>query len=181
MLKGLRIANLLLLNAALLAGPLAAQSRLPNGDAVKVAVVVKLVQFVTWPQSALPTADRPVEFCVLGKDHWVPLLKEAAHGESVNGHAIKVTRIERAPQAMTCHVLVIGAAVELDGMDVLEKLPILTISGEKTGQSQRAMVTLTIESGRTRFILDVERADRAHLRFSSKLLQLADAGLRGSP
>lgn len=181
MLKGFRLTNWLLLSAVLLTGPLAAQARLPNVDAVKVAVVVQLVQFVAWPQSVLPAANRPMEFCVLGKDPWVPLLQEAAQGESVNGHPIKITRIGKAPEALICQILVIGAAVEQEWLEVVAKLPILTVRVEDNGQPRGAMVNVTIESGRTRFKLDLERAEKAHIRFSSKLLQLAGVALRGSP
>lgn len=181
MLNRHSLMNRLLLSASLIALPLAAQARVQSADSVKVAVVVQLVQFVVWPQSALPAANRPLELCVLKNDDWLPLLEQAVRGESVNGHPIKVTGVEKVPEAFACHILVIGTAVEVAWLDVLEKLPILTIRGEKTGQSRRAMVTLRIEAGRTRFSLDVERADKAHLRFSSKLLQLADVAVRGSP
>lgn len=181
MLKRFRLTNLLLLSAALLAGPLAAQAKLPNADAVKAAVVVQLVQFIEWPKSALPAANRPVDLCVLGGDQWVPLLREAAQGESVNGHPIKITRIGKAPEALICHILVIGAAIEQEWLDLVAKLPILTVSGEDNGPARGAMVNLTIESGRTRFKLDLERAEKARIRFSSKLLQLAGVALRGSP
>ena len=179
MSNAFRVTGGLLMGTVLLALRLAAQDRGPNAEAVKVAMVVQLVQFVSWPPAALPSANRPLELCVLKNDDWFPL--QAVHGESVNGRPIKVTRIDKAPEALPCHILVIGATVEVSWLDVLEKLPILTIRGEKTGQSRRAMVTLSTEGGRTRFSLDVERADRAHLRFSSKLLHLADVALRDLP
>ena len=180
MFNGFRVTNRLLLSTVLLAAPLAAQPRIPNGDAVKIAVIVQLIQFVAWPPSSMPPDNGPLDLCVFGKDQWIPLLQEAAYGQLANGRPIKIQRIGKVPEALICHIVVVGGAVELDGVDALAKLPILTIRGDDGGRLEGAMVNITIESGRARFRLDQQRAEKAHIRFSSKLLQLAGAPMRGS-
>ncbi|MEP6539060.1 MAG: YfiR family protein [Bryobacteraceae bacterium] len=143
--------------------------------------MVQLLQFISWPHSAMPAGTRPLEFCVLGKEQWVPLLRQAVHGEMVNGHSIKVTPIEAAPEALICHILLLGSVMEKEWLDVVARLPILTIRGEDTGQPQGAMVNVSVASGRPRFQLDLDRARKAQIQFSAKLLQLSEVALRDSP
>lgn len=171
--KGLRVSAWLWLASALSAGPVSAQPRGPTEDAVKVAVVVKLVQFVSWPESAWPASGKPVSLCVLAKNQWIPFLQRAAQGEAVNGHPITVTRIGKAQEAHACQILVVGGTIGEEWLKLWGNSPILTVAADDTDQSFGAMVNLTVEGGRTRFKLNLELAGKAQIRFSSKLLQLA--------
>jgi hypothetical protein len=147
---------------------------------VKVAVLVKLIQFVTWPDSALPPNGKPVVLCVLAKDRWIPVLQQTVQGESLNDRSITVARITKAREASGCQILVVGGAIERESLEMWENWHVLTISDEDPFELRTSMVTLAIESGRTRFKLNLDLAERAHLRFSAKLLQLAAVVLRGT-
>jgi len=149
-------------------------------DAVKAAVLVKLIQFVTWPDSAWPSGGKPVSLCVLARDRWTPLLQQTVQGESLNDRPITVARITKAREASGCQVLVVGGAIERESMEMWQNWHILTISDDESFGQRTAMVSLSIESGRTRFKLNLELAEKAHIRFSAKLLQLAGVVLRGA-
>jgi hypothetical protein len=190
MFKGLKIPAWSLLICGVWSGSVSAQpkgsvsdgldpSRSPE-DAVKVAVVVQLVQFVAWPDAAWPTPGKPVVLCVLAKDEWVPLLEQSAQGESVRGHPIAVTRIGKPQEAHACQILVVGGRITQEWLDLWGTWPVLTVSGDGSSPARLAMVNLTIESGHARFKLNLELAVRAGIRFSSKLLQLAGAEARGA-
>ena len=159
----------------------AEQPRAVGGETeVKVAVLVKLIQFVTWPDSALPPGGKPVALCVLAKDQWIPLLQQTVQGESLNNRAITVARITKAREASGCQILVVGGAIERESLEMWENWHVLTISDDDPFELRTSMVTLAIESGRTRFKLNRDLAERAHLRFSAKLLQLAAVVLGGT-
>ena len=171
----------LLAGFALFVAPCPAEQRAPARDeeTVKAAVLVKLIQFVTWPESALPAAGKPVSLCVLEKDRWIPLLQQIVQGESLNDRPIVVTRITKAREGRQCQILVVGGAIERESMEMWQSSHVLTISDEDSFGLHTSMVSLNVESGRTRFKLNLDLAERAHLRFSAKLLQLAKVVLRG--
>lgn len=179
--KRLRFVLWLLAGFALSISPSPAEPRGParNEDTVKAAVLVKLIQFVTWPDSALPPAGKPVSLCVLEKDRWIPILQQTVQGEYLDDRPIVVTRITKARDASQCQILVVGGPIERESMEMWESLHILTISDEESFGLRTSMVSLNVESGRTRFNLNLDLAQKAHLRFSAKLLQLAKVILRG--
>jgi len=147
---------------------------------VKVAVLVKLVQFVTWPDSAVPPSGKPVSLCVLAKDRWIPLLQQTVQGESLHDHPITVIRITKIREASGCQILVVGGTVERESMEMWEKWHVLTISDDDSFRLRRTMIGLSIESERARFQLNLNLAETAGIRFSAKLLQLAGVVLRGA-
>jgi hypothetical protein len=171
----------LLAGFALYDAPSAAEERAParDEDTVKAAVLVKLIQFVTWPDSGFPAAGKPVSLCVLEKDRWIPVLQQTVQGESLNDHPIVVIRITKARDANQCQILVVGGAIERESMEMWESSHVLTISDEDSLGLHTSMVSLNVESGRTRFKLNLDLAQKAHIRFSAKLLQLAKVVLRG--
>jgi hypothetical protein len=133
----------------------------------------------------LARPGKPVLLCVLAKDEWIPLLERSAQGESVNGHPIAVTRIAKPPEAHACQILVVGGPIEREWLDLWGTWPLLTVSGDDQSHSRStmvnsAMVNLTVESGHTRFKLNLELAANAHIRFSSKLLRLAGVDAKGA-
>ena len=148
-------------------------------DTVKVAVLVKLIQFISWPDSAAIPAGNPATLCVLGKDRWIPLLQHATQGESLNDRPISVVRITKAREASACQILVVGGATERESLDLWQSWHVLTIGDDDSFGGRTTMVSLSIESGRTRFKLNLELAEKARVRFSAKLLQLAGVVSRG--
>ena len=97
----------------------------------------------------------------------------------MNDHPIVVARITKAREANQCQILVVGGPIEHESMEMWESSHVLTISDEDTFGLHTSMVSLIVESGRTRFKLNLDLAQRAHLRFSAKLLQLAKVVVRG--
>ncbi len=179
--KRFRLVMWLLAAFALSVSASPAEQQVParDEDTVKAAVLVKLIQFVTWPDSALPSAGKPVSLCVLEKDRWIPVLRQTVQGESLNDHPIVVTRITKAREANQCQILVVGGPIERESMEMWQSAHVLTISDEDSFGSHTGMVSLNVESGRTRFNLNLDLAQKAHIRFSAKLLQLAKVILRG--
>jgi len=150
-----------------------------DADTVKVAVIVKIIQFVTWPDFALPAVGKPMALCVLSKDRWIPLLQQTVVGESLDDRPIAVVRITKAREASACQILVVGGPIEREALETWEQWHVLTVSDDDSFALRTAMVSLSIESGRTRFKLNLNLAEKARIRFSAKLLQLAGVVSRG--
>jgi hypothetical protein len=182
MIKRFRLPTWLLAAVVFSAGLSQGEDRRPaeDEDTVKVAVLVKLIQFVSWPDAAAIPAGKPATLCVLGKDRWIPLLQHTVQGESLNDRPIAVTRITKAREASACQILVVGGAIERESLEMLQNSHVLTISDDEPYGVRATMVSLSSESGRTRFKLNLELAEKARVRFSAKLLQLAGVVSRGA-
>src|SRR3954471_476339 len=101
MIKRFRLATWLLAAVAFSVGASQGEQRrlAEDVDTVKVAVLVKLIQFVSWPDASAIPSGNPATLCVLGKDRWIPLLQQATQGESLNDRPIAVVRITKAREA----------------------------------------------------------------------------------
>ena len=182
MMQRFRLLTCLLAAVAFSVGFSQGEQRRPveDEDSVKVAVLVKLIQFVSWPESVAIPAGNPATLCVLGKDRWIPLLQQTVQGESLDDRPIAVVRISKAREASVCQILVMGGAAERESLEMWQSWHVLTISDDESFGQRTAMVSLSIESGRTRFKLNLELAEKARIRFSAKLLQLAGVVSRGA-
>lgn len=140
----------------------------------KAAFVLKLVNFVQWPDDASQHGDLVVGF--IGADETSDSLQRLASGKSVNGRKIVVRRLGHDGDLRSCHVIFVGASERKNIPAVLERLrgtSVLTV-GEADGFGQHGgIVNLLLNEGRIRFEVNPHAAERAHLQISSRLLSLA--------
>ncbi len=134
------------------------------------AMVIQLARFVEWPADTL-AASREFEFCIAGDDRLIRQLETAADRESIGGRPARVRRLTKQGELQGCRVVVLGAGSDRRLADVTE--PTLTISAETGFVDSGGMVELSVDRGTLSFQLNVKAAERARLRFSSRLLALA--------
>jgi hypothetical protein len=159
---------------SVLAVPPAGEAReAHSGDALKAHYLFNFLRFVEWP-SAAPTDNLTI--CFLG-DSGVVDEFSAAFGDKRLG-ARRLTSHRLAPaEVAACEVLYIDAA-QLSAMpDLLATQPpgILTVSDAPDFLNSGGIIALFADGGRLRFRISVNNARRAHLRISSRLLQLASS------
>jgi YfiR/HmsC-like len=167
---------LLAIAAVLLAGSgrdtLAQPSTIENR--LKAAVVSKFPQFVQWPDAAL-AGRSTLDLCIAPPDPFGDELDELVSGETLNGRALVVRRVERARDVDGCQVLVLPRRP--DGRHPLlataATRPILTIGDDESFLDAGGIVRLRVVGGRVRFEINAAAARTANLRISSQLLQLA--------
>ena len=141
--------------------------------AVKAAFVYNFVKFTEWP--ALP-AGAPIVACVVGDDEVASALVGIVRGHDISGHALEVRRPRDIATWPICNLLFIAdteAGRSARGLDLIAKLPVLTISDGKGFSRGAGIIELYVESGRMRFAINVDAAGRSELRLSSNLLELA--------
>lgn len=141
-------------------------------DRVKAAVVLQLTKFVEWPPRIGVAAS--IRVCVAGKEGWTPLLEEASKGQTIAGKPIQVQLVRSKSEAATCHILLLGPELkEATRLEIL-KTPALTISDIPGFSAEGGMVEIAVENGRVVFNLAPRTALRQGMRFSSKLIRLAN-------
>jgi hypothetical protein len=143
---------------------------------VKAAFLLNFTKFIQWPETSFETSDSPIAICVLGRDPFGSALDQLVAGESVNGRRVTIQRVQRAPSPKSCQVL-FAASVEKDVLKLLPDLGpgVLTV-GEGDGFLRGGgMITFVLENRRVRFEINQARAEKAGLKLSARLLNVAKA------
>jgi hypothetical protein len=144
---------------------------------LKAVFLFNFAQFVEWPASAFPEAETPLVIGVLGEDPFGSYLDETVRGETVNNHPLAVRRYRRVEDITACHILFVGRPEEGHLEQVLESLKgrnILTV-GDAEGFARRGgMIRFVTDHSRIRLHINLDAAEAAHLKLSSKLLRPAE-------
>ena len=146
---------------------------------VKAAFLLNFTKFVGWPPDAFADSHSPLAICVLGEDPFGNALNEIVRGEAVNGHAVTVQRIRRAPESKACQVLYF-AAPEREAVRLLADLGpgVLTIGEGDKFLREGGMIAFVIEDRRVRFDINQSAAAKAMLMLSSRLMMVARTVVR---
>jgi uncharacterized protein DUF4154 len=170
-----RVASIWLL-ASLMATPEVAAT---NGTdaapdvAVKAAFLYNFAKFAEWP--VLP-AGAPIAVCVVGSDGIAAAFADAVSGQTIGGHRLEVSRPQDSSAWRLCHLLFVADTEtrrSAAGLDGIKTLPVLTVSDDKGFARASGIIEFYVESGRMRFAINVDAAERSGLRLSSRLLGLA--------
>lgn len=146
---------------------------------VKAAFLLNFTKFVTWPPVAFAGADSPLAICVLGDDPFGSALNEMVKGEAVNGHAVTVQRIRRAPESKACQVLYLAASEREVGKVLADLGPgILTVGEGDKFLREGGVIAFIIEDRRVRFDISQNAAAKAMLLLSSRLMMVARTVVR---
>ena len=146
---------------------------------VKAAFVLKLVNFVQWPDAG----GRDLIIGFIGADATSDSLQKQVSGVSVNGRKVVVRRLGLDGDLKACQVVFVGASEGKNTQSVLDRVrgsSVLTV-GESAGFGQHGgMVNVLLNDGRIRFEVNPHAAEQAHLQISSRLLSLATIVTGGS-
>jgi hypothetical protein len=153
-----------------------AQGREASEFQVKAAFLYNFVKFVEWPSEATQGADAPITICIVGQDPFGSFLDDAIENKSVNGHKLAARRLKLGQNVRGCQVAFIGASEKSHVQSLLESLKassVLTV-GDTAGFAELGgVINFTMQESRVRFEINVNAAERAGLKISSKLLNLA--------
>lgn len=173
--------------ALLLALPAAAAAPAASEYDVKAAFLYNFTKFVDWPPEAFPDAGN-LKICVLGDDPFGKSLRSVA-GEQVGSHKLTVMQTDALARPAGCQILFISRSERERLPQILAAVgdaPVLTV-GDTSGFAERGVIiNFVLEGSKVRFEINIDSADRARIRISSKLLQLAkrivsNAGARPGP
>lgn len=177
---GLSIAALTLLGGTASFSPasFADETSARRENQLKAAYLFNFVKFVEWP-AAVPADVLTV--CFSGGDGVHDALASGIENKRVGTRRLAVRRLQDIGTAAGCNVLYLDAAVAPASprMSRENGPPILTVSDAKAFARNGGMIELFTDSNRLRFIINVDNAQKAGLRISSSLLQLAAAVEKG--
>jgi len=141
---------------------------------IKGAYLYNFAKFVEWPRGDLRTA---FTICLYGRNPFEGFLEEAVRGKLVHDLPIKIQRISGAGENWdACNLMFFGTASRAKVQSVLDRLRgrgVITIGESQAFAECGGMITLVVEGDRVRFDINLQAATDAHLKISSKLLELA--------
>lgn len=149
--------------------PAPAQAPLPD-DAVKAAVIYKVMLFTRWPGAP---ASAPLTLCVLGRDEVGALLPEL-EGRRIGERPLRVRGALGREAMQGCDAAYLAASERYRLDDPGTGSGLMTVVDCGLGLCQSgAILSLAVESGRLVFAVDRPRAERQGLEFSAQVLRLA--------
>jgi len=168
------IAGVLLLVSA---APLVRSEDTPPSEyKLKAAFLFNFAKFVDWPQSSFTNPQSAFRVCVLGKDPFGHLLDDALLNKKIADRTVLVERLKDKSEARHCQMLFVSAS-EAESLstvfDAVRGANVLLVGETPDFAASGGTIEFTLEDSRIRFIINTDAADRARLRFDSKLLALA--------
>jgi hypothetical protein len=159
-----------------------AQAVAPEYD-VKGAFLFNFTKFVEWPMAAFADEHSPLKLCVLGENPFGKALLKGLTESEVGGRKLIFTHLESANNLEACHVLFVSRS-ERDRLPQilagLHNAPVLTVGDMPAFLEQGGMVNFILEGSKVRFDVNLEAAEPAGLKISSRLLALAKH-VKGKP
>jgi hypothetical protein len=154
--------------------PRAAAGQTVSGSALKAAFLYNFVKFVEWPAAAADS--EPLVMCVTGDSGVATALDDMVRGRTVDGRRVVVRRVRIDVSARACQLLYVSgldgaAAATLIGQ--ISGSAVLTASDMENFARLGGVAEFFVDADRMRFAINVDSAQRAGLRVSSKLLGLA--------
>ena len=142
--------------------------------ALRAAFLYNFAKFTEWPGDLAPSS--PLTLCVLDDSAVEGALSELVGASPINGRAVIISRGPSGARLRACHLLYVGDTNSTRTAAILDELqgaPVLTVSDGADFIHSGGIIGLIVEDGRMRFAINPEAAQRARLRLSSRLLQLA--------
>jgi hypothetical protein len=147
-----------------------------SAPALRAAFMYNFAKFTEWPANVIPR-DQPIVFCVTTDDTpMAEALEQIVKGRAVGGHALAVRRVGLDNGVRACHLLYasgLDAKRTNELLGTVGPLPVLTVGDFERFAQMGGVANFFVEDGKMRFAINIDSAQRAGLRVSSKLLMLA--------
>ena len=144
---------------------------------VKAAFLFNFARFVEWPADAFPSADAPLQVCVLGQDPFGADFEQVILDKTVNGHRLEVIHPAGVPQARACQILFVAASERRRVREILQGLAsacVLTVGDSPGFAKMGGIINFVLEESRVRFEINVQAAERVHLKLNARLMTVAN-------
>ena len=148
---------------------------------VKALFLYNFAKFVDWPPNM--RAD-PICIGILGDDPFGDALDQTVKGKTVNGRNFVVKRLQRQEDGEGCHIVFISASEKKKVRAILNGLGrcnVLTVGDVEGFAAAGGVINFEIVDSKVRFEVNIDAAERAGLKLSSKLLNLAKIVRDGRP
>jgi hypothetical protein len=148
---------------------------------VKAAFLYNFAKFVEWPPGTFASPNDPIGICIVGQNPFGSTLENMVQGKKVGDRTFAVRRLPDTQLASQCQILFIGATEWMRTralLDAVKGTGVLTVGESDDFTVLGGIISFRLEGPRVRIRVDLQTAERARLRISSKLLSLAEIAKR---
>ncbi len=177
------VGMLLLAGWPLLAAPVEDEATVLERN-VKAAFIFKFTGYVEWPEGAFPQSDTPVTIAVSGDDQLAGELAQTVAGRTADDRPLLVRKLKDVDSLANVHILFVGRA-EIARLPqwarVARAKPVLIVTETAGALNHGAMINFLVIRERVRFEISLEAAEKQGLKFSSRLLAVAQNVRKATP
>jgi hypothetical protein len=144
--------------------------------AIKAAYLLRFGSFVEWPSGTFASETSPFRIGVVEADEILAALRAAAAGQSIDGRAVEIVRLEPDDAASRSQVLFLGRGLgrDLARTVAANRAPgVLVVTESDPAIDSGGAINFVAEQNRIRFDVSLPAAREAGLRLSSRLLGVA--------
>ena len=141
---------------------------------VKAAFLYRFASFVEWPETA--ASEDAFEVCIVGDDPFGKAF-EPFLDQEVQGRRLRIIRHPSAVDIPRCRILFVGDSLKDHIGQILQQVadePVLTVSDIDGFAARGGILNFVLRERKVRFAINLEAADRAGVKMSSRLLKLAE-------
>lgn len=156
--------------------PLPAQNSSTLEYRAKANYLANFPSFVEWPPEALPSAKAPFLVCVFGEFPFGTSLAEITRGAAVQGRRIEVRWIRKPQELSACQILFVSRSEQKrynQALDAVRGRTVLTVGETPEFLDAGGILSFSSQPGAIQFDVNLEAANKARLKISSRLLALA--------
>jgi hypothetical protein len=153
------------------------QANSPSEYQLKAVFLFNFAKFIDWPPGSLTSPHSSFAICILGQDPFGHVLDDILQGKMIRDQPLTVQRLKDQAEARRCQMVFVSSSESPRLTEILKSLrgANVLIVGETTGfASSGGTIEFALdEDNHLRFTINTDAADRAGLKFSAKLLELA--------
>ncbi len=157
---------------AFLESPARAQLKSEHRDTA--LFLYNLAKFFEWPADL---RGNTILIGIAGDDFLATALDEVVKGKTANSRSIDVKRVQSGLEARDCHILFLSSRNRQKlraALIAVKGASVLTVSDLGDFSKIGGVVEVETRSGRQRFVVNIEAAELAGLKVSSRLLSLSN-------
>lgn len=150
---------------------------------VKAAFLFHFAQFVEWPPETFKDSGSPLLYCTIGEDPFHGVLDASLNGKTIGARSLQVRHVTQPSELQACHVVFLAEKEKKLFPVILELLKgnsVLIVGESGHFVQEGGTIGFCLEENKMRFEINLEAAQKARLKISSRLLALAKTVV-GSP
>lgn len=150
---------------------------------VKAAFLFHFAQFVDWPPETFKDAGSALTYCTVGEDVFHGGLEASLGGKTIGSHPLSVKHFKQAREIEGCQILFFGAAEKKsipEALSILKGNAVLTVGESEHFVQVGGVIGFLLEDNKVRFEINLDAAEKAKLKISSRLLTLAKTVIGGT-
>jgi YfiR/HmsC-like len=143
---------------------------------LKAAFIFHFAQLVDWPPEVLGPSSRALTLCIADENALPGLLENTVQGKQIASHGLNVRHLLEKDNPRSCDLLFIVGQDKKRVAALLKAVnnaPILTVGESEDFIQQGGMIGFCLQENKVRFDINLQAANRANLKISSRLLLLA--------